>query len=317
MRVVTLLPAATEIVAALGEAGSLVGISHECDYPADVLRLPRVTATPIEPGAPGSVIDAEVRKLHQAGRPVIGVDAELLRRLAPDLIVAQDLCEVCAVAEGEVHRLAAVVEPSPVVLTLQGRDVAGIWGDIRRVARALDRVPEGERLVGGLDTRLGRLRRAWAGARRPRVVCVEWLEPLYLAGHWVPELVEAAGGVDVGAAAGRHSARREWGEVAALRPDLVVVLLCGFGTARALAELAALADPRALELLGSVPTWVMDGNAYTSRSGPRVVEGAELLAGALGGQEAPGIVRWHLGSAGESHLGCPKSVHSAPPSESR
>ena len=296
MRVVTLLPAATEIVAALGEAGSLVGISHECDYPAHVLGLPRVTATPIDPGAPGSVIDAEVRRLHAAGTPVIGLDAELLRRLGPELIVTQDLCKVCAVADGEVFRLASIMRPEPAVLALSGRTVAGVLGDILAVAGALGRTAEGRDLVSRLEDRLRRLRSRQA-ALRPRVVCVEWLEPLYLAGHWVPELVEAAGGTDAGAAPGSHSARREWHDVVGLRPDLIVVMLCGFGLDRSLAELSALADPAGLEVLGSVPTWVMDGNAYTSRSGPRIVDGAELLAGALLGQEGPGIARWRPGRA--------------------
>jgi iron complex transport system substrate-binding protein len=294
MRVVTLLPAATEIVAALGEADSLVGISHECDYPAQVLGLPRVTTTPIDPGASGSVIDAEVRRLHAAGRPVIGVDAELLRRLAPDLIVTQDLCEVCAVADGEVHRLATVLRPQPAVLPLSGRTVAGVMGDILAVGGAVGRTAEGRDLVSGLEERLRRLR-GRPVPQRPRVVCVEWLEPLYLAGHWVPELVEAAGGTDVGAAPGSHSARWEWQEVVGLRPDLIVVMLCGFGLSRSQAELSALADHTALEVLGSVPTWVIDGNAYTSRSGPRIVDGAERLAAALLGQEGPDIARWRSG----------------------
>ena len=289
MRVVTLLPAATEIVAALGEAGSLVGISHECDHPAQVLGLPRVTVTPIDSHAPGTVIDAGVRRLRASGRPVIAVDAGLLRQLAPDLIVTQDLCEVCAVADGEVHRLAAVLRPAPTVVTLSGRTITGILADIGTVARVLGRAAEGEALAAELEGRLRSLR-ARPNVHRPRVVCIEWLEPLYLAGHWVPELVEAAGGSDVGAAAGSHSARREWHEVAALRPDLVVVMLCGFGIERSLSELAALRDPAALRLFDSVPVWIMDGNAYTSRSGPRVVDGAELLAGAFLGHRAPGIV---------------------------
>ena len=297
MRVVTLLPAATEIVAALGEAGSLAGISHECDYPPEVLGLPRVTATPIDPAAAGGAIDAEVRQLSRAGEPVIAVDGDLLRRLEPELIVTQDLCEVCAVADGAVHRLAAVLSPAPAVLALQGRTVEGIMGDILAVAGALGRRDAGRALVGELERRLGRLR-ARPPAPRPRVVCVEWLEPLYLAGHWVPELVEAAGGIDVGAAPGSHSTRRGWPEVAALQPDVLVVMLCGFGVDRALRELSALADPAALDALAAVPTWVMDGNAYTSRPGPRVVDGAELLAGALLGRAAPGLVRWQPAPAG-------------------
>ena len=291
MRVVTLLPAATEIVAALGGAGSLVGISHECDYPASVLGLPRVTATPIDPAAPGAAIDAEVRRLQAAGRPVIGVDAEGIRRLAPDLIITQDLCEVCAVAQGEVHRLAAVMSAPPAVLALSGRTLEGVWADIHAVADALDLAPDGDELVSGLRSRLGRL-----GARRhgprPRVVCVEWLDPLYLAGHWVPEMVYAAGGEAVGATAGSHSSRRQWNELPGLRPDLLVIMLCGFGIERTLAELGAFETPPAPGTLGTLPVWVLDGNSYTSRSGPRVVDGTELLQGAFEGREARGMVRW-------------------------
>jgi iron complex transport system substrate-binding protein len=291
MRVVTLLPAATEIVAALGGAGSLVGISHECDHPASVLDLPRVTATPIDTKAPGAAIDAEVGRLLGAGKPVIGVDADLLSRLAPDLLITQDLCEVCAVAEGEVHRLAAVVRPAPAVLALSGRTIEGIWADIGAVAKALELAPDGDELVAGLRSRLERVRARRRGSR-PRVVCVEWLEPLYLAGHWVPELVEAAGGEDVGASAGSHSARRAWAELPGLRPDLFVIMLCGFGVERTLAELSALQSPAARSTLRSAPVWIIDGSAYTSRSGPRIVDGAELLQGALEGREARGMVRW-------------------------
>jgi iron complex transport system substrate-binding protein len=243
------------------------------------------------------VIDAEVRWLHAAGRPVIGVDAEQLRRLAPELIVTQDLCEVCAVADGEVFRLASVLRPEPAVLTLSGRTIAGVMGDILAVADALERTAEGRDLVRGMEERLRRLRSP-PRPRRRRVVCVEWLEPLYLAGHWVPELVEAAGGTDVGAAPGSHSARREWPDVVRLRPDLIVVMLCGFGLSRSQGELSALADQAALEVLESVPTWVIDGNAYTSRSGPRIVDGAERLAAALLGQEGPDIGRWRSGFTG-------------------
>jgi iron complex transport system substrate-binding protein len=290
MRVVTLLPAATEIVAALGGAGSLVGISHECDYPASVLGLPRITATPIDPGASGHAIDAEVRWLHSAGKPVIGVDGEWIRRLTPDLIITQDLCEVCAVAQGEVRRLAAVLTPVPAVLALCGRTLDGIWRDIGAVARALDLESDGDELIAGLRSRLGRLRGRQCEPR-PRVVCVEWLDPLYLAGHWVPELVEAAGGRDVGATAGSHSARREWAELPGLSPDLFVVMLCGFGVERTQRELAA-APENARAVLQGTPTWVLDGNSYTSRSGPRVVDGAERLSEALQGRETRGMVRW-------------------------
>ncbi|MGH7525236.1 MAG: ABC transporter substrate-binding protein [Gemmatimonadales bacterium] len=291
MRVVTLVPAATEIAAALGGAGQLVGISHECDFPASVMHLPRVTATPIDPSASGAAIDAEVRRLRDAGRPVIAADAEQLRALAPDLIVTQGLCEVCAVADGEVHRLATTLDRPPAILSLTARTVPEIWQDIRAVARALDLESEADELIAGLDSRLARLRARQAAAR-PRMVCLEWLDPLYLAGHWVPQLVEAAGGEDVGARAGSHSMRRKWDEVAALRPDLILVALCGFGVDRARVELEALDAPGARPLFGQAPCWILDGNAYTSRAGPRVVDGAERLRSALLGRELPGLARW-------------------------
>lgn len=291
MRIVSLLPAATEIVAALGAAEELVGISHECDFPPAVTALPRVTATPIDAAAPGGAIDAEVRRLRAAGRPVIAADAAALRRLAPDLILTQGLCEVCAVADGEIHRLAAVMEPAPRVVSLGATTLRGIWRDIGTIGRVLGRTAEAERLVGGLATRLRRLRTTRAPAA-PRAVCIEWLDPVYLAGHWVPELLEAAGATDLGARPGDRSTLRTWAEVAALNPELVVVTLCGLGVARSRQELAAVTDPVARGLLGGRPVWILDGNAYTSRAGPRVVNGAERLRLALRNLEAPGLVHW-------------------------
>ncbi len=291
MRVITLLPSATEIVAALGGAESLVGISHECDYPGSVQHLPRVTSTPLDVDAPGAILDAEVRRLRDSGQGVIGIEAELLRRLQPDLIVTQSLCDVCAVSDGAVHRLTEALNPAPQVLTLEGRDLAGIWADIRRVGAALQLADEAEELVLGLQSRLRRLR----GARPdkpPRVVCVEWLDPLYLAGHWVPELVEAAGGDDVGARPGSHSRRCEWQEVRDLRPDHVLVMLCGFGIPRARSELVALRDSEALAFLSGAMVSIIDGNAYTSRAGPRVVDGADRIRAALFPRPGPDSPRW-------------------------
>ena len=291
MRVITLLPAATEIVAALGGAGYLVGISHECDYPASVQGLPRVTATPVDIAAPGAKIDAEVRRLRDAGQPVIGIAADLLRQLAPDLVITQGLCEVCAVADGEVHRLTAAMRPAPGVLSLEAQDLEGIWADIRRVGETLDLEDEAEELVLGLRTRMRRLL-STPLAKPPRVLCIEWLDPLYLAGHWVPELVAAAGGLDIGARPGSHSARRQWRELSGLRPDHIVVMLCGFGIERARAELTSLQDSEALELLRQVPAWIIDGNAYTSRPGPRVVDGAQRIQLALAGRPSRDVQRW-------------------------
>lgn len=291
LRVVTLLPAATEIVAALGARAALVGISHECDYPPEIRGLPRVTTTPIDRGWSGARIDQTVRELGQAGTPVVAVDAGQLARLRPDLIITQSLCEVCAVADGEVFRLVQVLEPAPRILTLTAGDLAGIWRDIRLVAEALDRSAEGEALVLELRASLSRLARPVGS--RPRVLTVEWLEPAYSAGHWVPELIQVAGGQDPMARPGDHSRRFDWAEARAARPDLVAVMLCGFGVERSLEELRQLADKAAIQVLSSAPVWVLDGNAYTSRAGPRVVETARLLQSALDGAERPGLVRYH------------------------
>lgn len=293
MRVVTLLPGATEIVAALGGRAMLAAVSHECDHPAWVRDLPRVTGTPIDPSLPGAAIDAEVRRLRDAGRAVITVDADALGRLEPDVIIAQDLCEVCAVGDGTVHRLAAVLARPPKILTLQGRTLNGVLQDIRRVAHALGLDSEGERLVDDLQQRLDRLRMRVGGVR-PRILCLEWLEPLYLAGHWVPDLVDAAGGIDVGARSGDHSRVTTWESAAALRPDLVVVMLCGFGVGRARAELDRLDEPEASRVWSGCAdsVWLLDGNAYSSRPGPRLVDGAERIHSALAGQPLPGLERW-------------------------
>ena len=279
------------MVAALGGAGSLVGISHECDFPPSVQHLPRVTATPLDPALPSAAIDVEVRRLRDAGRAVIAVDRERMRWLGPDLVITQDLCEVCAVADGDVHRLAAAFERPPRILALTGRTLNGVLDDIAEVGRALDLDAEADELITGLRSRLARLRRR-APARPRRVLCVEWLEPLYLAGHWMPELVAAAGGLDVGAEPGAHSVIVSWADASALRPELIVVMLCGFGVARAQAELAALREPTALALLDSAPAWVLDGNAYTSRPGPRLIDGAERLHAAIHGEERRGLSRW-------------------------
>ena len=254
-----------------------------------------MTVTSIDPAQTGLGIDAQVRALKASGTPVIAVDARTLHELAPDLIITQDLCEVCAVADGEVHRLAGSSEPVPRLISLAARDLGGIWRDIRVVGEALERREEAARLVATLEQHIAGLA-ANPPEVRSRVACIEWLDPLYLAGHWVPELIWAAGGQDVLSSPGSHSVVREWSDVTGQHPEVVLVAICGFGIARALKELGQLDDNHWLRTT-SCPVWVLDGNALTSRPGPRVVEGAGLMQSALRGVARPGLARFTSTSA--------------------
>ena len=276
MRVVSLVPAATEIVAALG--GRLVGVSHECDFPPAVRSLPRVTRATIDRALPSGAIDRAVAEAKRAGASPVEVDVQLIAQLRPDVLIGQSACDVCAVGEGELARLVTTLIPTPWVVTLHAHTLDGVFADIAKVGEALELRDEAQELAAGLRYRLRRVdSRARRAGARPRVLVLEWLDPPYVAGHWVPELVAIAGGDDVGSAAGEPSRPRPWGELAALAPDLVVVALCGFDKARAQAELAALTDRDAQSLLAR-RVEVINGNAYTSRPGPRLVDGAEILS---------------------------------------
>ncbi len=226
MRVVSLLPAATEIVAALGAGGALVGVSHECDYPPEVRRLPRVTRTRIDAGGSSAAIDRAVAQAKRAGEPMIEVDVELVARLRPDVIIGQSLCEVCAVGAGELERLVTTLMPTPWVVTLHAHTLEGVFVELRKVGDAVELADEAEELVAGLGYRLRRVRETRAThPTPPRVLVLEWLDPPYVAGHWVPELVELAGGRAVAGAAGEPSQPHPWQELVALDPDLVVIAL--------------------------------------------------------------------------------------------
>jgi iron complex transport system substrate-binding protein len=287
---VSLLPAATEIVAALGAESRLVGVSHECDWPPGIAERPRVTSTPVDSSADGAAIDRAVRELLEQGRPVFAVDQARLAVLRPDLVLTQSVCEVCAVSDGAVRPLALALDPAPAVLPLGARNVDGILADIRVIGEHLGLTVEADELVASLRNRLALLT-ATAPPVRPRVVVIEWLEPPFLAGHWVPELVSAAGGVDVGAAPGAHSVERSWDELAALDPEVVIVACCGFSAERSRAEWLRVAGQHGAAAGLGRARWALDGNAYTSRPGPRVVEGAACIQAALLGREAEGLIR--------------------------
>jgi iron complex transport system substrate-binding protein len=280
MRVVSLLPAATEIVAALGAGGQLVGVSHECDFPPSVRALPRVTRSGIDPALPSGAIDRAMAEAKRTGTSPIEVDVHLVAHLRPDVLIGQSVCDVCAVGEGELARLVATLMPTPWVVTLHAHTLDGVLADIGKVGEALELRDEAEELIAGLRYRLRRVgARAQRASARPRVLVLEWLDPPYVAGHWVPELVALAGGQDVAGAAGQPSRPRPWDELAALAPDLIVVALCGFDVSRARTELAAVAERDALALLAPPRrVAVIDGNAYTSRPGPRLADAAEILS---------------------------------------
>ncbi len=287
MRVVSLLPAGTEIAAALGAGGWLAGVSHECDWPPEVRTLPRVTRTTVDAALPSAEIDQRMADARRSGEPPVTIDLEALEHLRPDVIIGQSLCDVCAVDVGAHHAapLLAGLPSRPRVVTLHAHDLAGVFADIGKVGDALDLAGEAEELVAGLQYRLRRVGAQHAAPvhAQPRVLVLEWVAPPYVAGHWVPELVAAAGGVDVGARAGDRSVTRTWPELRALAPDVAVVALCGFDVPRARREVAAVTDRDARALLGDARMVFLDGNAYTSRPGPRLVEAAELLAQLIDG----------------------------------
>jgi len=287
-RVVSLLPAGTEIVAALGAGDALVGISHECDFPAEVRGLPRVTASAVEAHASSGEIDAGVRALVARGAPVFAVDAEQLRALRPTLLLTQSLCDVCAVTAGDIRcALGDVLDVAPRTLAMTGTTLAGVWADIAAIGAALGREAEAARLLASLDARLRAVHETLRAARapRPRVAVIEWLEPLYAAGHWTPELVRRAGGVDVLAEPGVHSRPVRGPEVQQGRPDVLLFAPCGFDVERAAREGAALLATEAWRWARGIVSWAIDGNALTSRPGPRLADAVEVMAAIF----APGL----------------------------
>jgi len=284
VRVVSLLPAATEICAALGAFDAVAGVTHECDFPPEAARLPRVTGSAVPTHAPPAEVDAAVREAATAGAPVFTLDETAIAALRPDVLLTQALCDVCAVSEDDVcaiaARLGGATGRAPAVVTLGGTTLAGVCDDVRRVAAALDRPAAGEALAAALDARLAAVHEALKAARapRPRVAVVEWTAPVFLAGHWGPEMVRRAGGVDVLGVAGAHSTTVPIGALAAAEPEIVVVAPCGYDLPRAADEARALLVHDGWDWLRGRAVWAVDANAYVSRPGPRLVDGVELFA---------------------------------------
>jgi iron complex transport system substrate-binding protein len=267
------------MVYALGLGHDLVGVTHECDYPPEAADLPHLTRSVLPEGLSAAEIDRQVRERTDKGEAIYELDREALERLQPDLIVTQAVCEVCAVSFDDVSKVAQELNSEPMVLSLDPTTVGEVLADIRTLAMAAD-VPEaGERLLAELADRIDAVHEAVDGADPPRVAALEWLDPVFAGGHWVPQLIEMAGGEDVLGLAGEKSRVVEWAEVQAGLPEVVVSMPCGYGTEVAAAETRERID-RIAELRPERVVAV-DASAYFSRPGPRLVDGLELLAHVL------------------------------------
>ncbi|HET9074411.1 MAG TPA: cobalamin-binding protein [Solirubrobacteraceae bacterium] len=277
MRIVSLVPSATEMLFALGLGDDVVGVTHECDYPPAARERTKVTRDRLPPGLSAAEIDAAVKARTLAGESIYELDSEMLHELEPELIVTQALCAVCAVSFDDVRTLAEEIESQPMVISLDPHTLGEVLGDLRTLAQATGTRDEAVDLIRETSERIDRVRLAVRDARqRPRVAALEWLDPPYAAGHWTPQLIEYAGGQDVLGFAGEHSQETTWELVAAAEPDIVVVMPCGFDAEIAHRE-AEMARER-LESLGAGRIVAVDAGAYFSRPGPRLIDGLELLA---------------------------------------
>ena len=283
MKICSLLPSATEVIALLGLSDALVGISHECDYPPSVRSVPIMVEPMVPPhGLASADIDRQVRQLVASGQRLYRLKDHLLRQAQPDLIVSQDLCHVCAVTPDQLHDAIGSMARQPTVLTLNPGTVQDVIDDVVRIGDAANRSVEGHRLAARLRDRLDAVQTRIQGLTHPpRVVCIEWLSPLYVAGHWIPEMVQLAGGQDVLAQPGSPSRVVTWDEVLAAAPDVLIVMPCGFSVERTYTELCQMMQqPGQWRLSPDLVqhTFLVDASSYFSRPGPRLIDGIELLA---------------------------------------
>ncbi len=282
MRIVSLLPSSTEIVCALGLEADLVGRSHECDYPAGIEALPALTAPRFDPTGSSLEVDQRVKAVLKEATSVYTIDAKLLEQLAPDVVITQTQCEVCAVSFAEVERVVCdQLHSSATIVALEPNFLADVYGDIRRVADAVGIPERGTSLVAEMQTRMYAIVDQTIDLPRPRVATLEWIEPLMSAGNWIPELVEMAGGINLFGQAGVHSPWLQWHELQAADPDMLVILPCGYDIEKAREELAVLQSKpvwNALRAVRNNRVYVTDGNQYFNRPGPRLAESLEILA---------------------------------------
>jgi iron complex transport system substrate-binding protein len=276
MRIVSLVPSATEMLYALGLGPELVAVTHECDYPPDARELPKVTRDVLPIGLSAAEIDAAVKERTLAGQSIYELDEDALNELVPDLIVTQALCSVCAVSYDDVRAIADELDSQPMVVSLDPHTVGEVLGDARTLAQATDRKDAAVELIAEASARIDRIRVGTRNVRRPRVVALEWLDPPFVAGHWTPQLISYAGGDDLLGFPGENSEERTWEELAAVSPDIVIVMPCGYDAEIAHREAEMHRDE--LAALGAGEVVAVDASAYFSRPGPRIVDGLELLA---------------------------------------
>lgn len=285
MRIVSLLPSATEIICQLGLAENLVGVTHECDYPPAVCGLPKVTRSLISADVSSRVIDSFVRERLKTERALYTLDMPTLERLRPDLIVTQALCDVCAVAEAEVRAAACALPGTPRVINLEPTCLNDVFDCLRLIGEAAGCESRAEDEIAGMQARVAAVEaRTRSIASRPRVVLLEWIDPPFSSGHWSPELVRLAGGEEALGAAGGRSRTLDWQQVVATAPEVLLIACCGFGIERTLADLPILRGYPGwsdLPCVRSGRVYLVDGSAYFNRPGPRLVDSLEILAHAL------------------------------------
>jgi iron complex transport system substrate-binding protein len=282
MRICSLLPSATEILFALGLGDSVEGVTHECDFPPEAAKRPALIHPRVDPQARPAEMDRQVSELVARGESIYAVDVDLLGSLSPDLIVTQDLCHVCAASPDDLATALTRLPKKPKILALTPHALADVWDDIRRVGEATHRRREAQSLAIALEQKVAAIEARAAGARtRPRVLCLEWLDPYYVGGHWVPEMVRKAGGEDVLGRAGEPSFRVAAEEIARTKAEVILVMPCGYNVARSVAEFDFTRLPdswRDLPAMRERRIFAVDANSYFSRPGPRLADGVALLA---------------------------------------
>jgi iron complex transport system substrate-binding protein len=291
MRICSLLPSATETLFELGAGKLVAGVTFECDFPPEAKAKRVVVRTRLEHSEDPVEIDRQVKNFVARGESLYEVDHEAVQAIEPDLIITQDLCHVCAASPGDLGSALATLARKPEVLSLNPRSIGDVWKDILSIGRAIGRTSQAHVLVAELEGRVSAVAKAVSvSPNRPRVACLEWLDPPFIAGHWVPEMVACAGGIDVFGKAGKPSYRTNWEDVLNTNPEVIVIMPCGYGLEQAVRQFNVMTLPEGWESLQAVRdkrVFAVDGSGYFSRPGPRLAKGVEILASILHPESLP------------------------------